>query len=369
MSSGLVPPSGELWLKIVGKHLQAELELLRPHIAQIGMKWANPQPRIMPHLIEETGLGMLSPYVDNVYELYDEGLKWLPVRGMPIAVYKGLGFIGYGGVLERTPSRHRKWHWDQLELDRHPTTEEDLPRISGVVSISVAARTEFSRGYRGYDFRACELSYSKLGNSILSSHSGVKIGSDLTKWSFGTTHEFTATLSDAEKQAIGVYIDTSGGGLTWEDLQTPWKDITTPWQDLGAGAALRVMARQTAQQKGYMGFYRSDGSLIGARRFKACHQVTPGSSYVVAGEQVAPSADGARVYAEALTGFGDGAGESVSAISLLFEAKPKAHLPQGKLWLAPDEIDAPKAPVASQSFETELRLTKRTRVKVLLSFA
>ncbi|MGH0004855.1 hypothetical protein ACQU0X_32740, partial [Pseudovibrio ascidiaceicola] len=299
MTDSLVPRDADLWLRIVGKHLHAELELLRPHIENVGMKWANPQPRIMPHLIDETGLGMLSPYVDNVYELYQVGLKWLRVRGMPAAVQQGLGFIGYNGDLEIAPSRRRKWHWDQLVLDRIPETEDDQPRISGIVGLSVSMRTNVARAYHGYDFRAAELSFSKLGDVLFSSHSGVRSGGDQTKWSFGETHEFQATLTEAELTEIGVYINTSSGGVTWDALATPWEDVDTPWQDLGVGAALRVMARQTALLGGYMGFYRSDGSMIGARRFKAVDQVSAGSVYRLGTDAFTPSNNGQRVYVEA----------------------------------------------------------------------
>ncbi|QUS59208.1 hypothetical protein [Pseudovibrio brasiliensis] len=345
------------------------MEKVAPYIDAIGMKWNSPQPRLMPHLIEETGLGMLSPYVDNVYELYEQGLQWLRVRGMPVAVYQGLGFIGYNGSLETTPRRRRKWHWEQLSLDALPASEDDLPRISGVVGLSVSARTHFSRGYNGYDFRAVELSQSKSGNAILSSHSGARVGDVPTKWSFGTTHEFQKVLTDAEKQEVGVFVDTSSGGVSWEELAAPWDEIQTPWADLGIGAKLRVMARQTAGLGGYMGFYRADGSLIGARRFKVLHQVAPGTTYKVGSEQIAPSDQGQRVYVEALTGFGDGADEECASCALLLGATPKPHLPRGKLWLLPDQIETPFAAVAEQALMTDLRLTKRTRVKVLLSFA
>ncbi len=345
------------------------LEKVAPYIDAIGMKWNSPQPRLMPYLIEETGLGMLSPYVDNVYELYEQGLQWLRVRGMPVAVNQGLDFIGYSGSLETTPRYRRKWHWEQLSLDKLPEREGDLPRISGVVGLSVSARTYFSRGYNGYDFRAAELSRTKSGSAILSSHSGARIGSVPTKWSFGSTHEFQRVLTDAEKKEIGVFIDTSAGGMSWNELAAPWDEVHTPWSDLGIGAKLRVMARQTAGLGGYMGFYRSDGSLIGARRLKALHQVAPGTTYKIGSEQIAPSSQGQRVFAEALTDFGDGADEECAFVALLFGAAPNADLPQGKLWLLPDQIKTPFAAVAKQALTTDLRFTKRTRVKVLLSFA
>lgn len=369
MTQSLLPAGSTRWMRAISEANHDGLEQVHQHYNNFGMKWNNPQPRIMPHLIEETGLGMLSPYVDNVYELYEQGLDWLRIRGMEAAVYQGLGFINYGGDIEIAPSRRRKWHWDQLALDRLPLSEEDLPRISGIARLSVSRRTKVSRVYRGYDFRALELSYSKLGNAILSAHSGVRVGADQTKWSFGSTHEFQVALTTAEQQVLGVFVDTSSGGVSWEDLKTPWETIETPWQDLGTGSALRVMARQTAPLGGYMGFYRADGSMVGARRFKALHQVALGMVYKVGSEQIAPSITGQRVYVEALTGFGEGAGEDIVSIALLFGAKPQDDQPQGKLWLLPDQIVTPFPSVASHTLTTELRLTKRTRVKVLLSFA
>ncbi|MFS8180901.1 hypothetical protein ACMG4P_04990 [Pseudovibrio denitrificans] len=369
MTETLLPAGATPWMRAISEANHEALQQVRQHYDNFGMKWANPQPRIMPHLIQETGLGILSPYVDNIYQLYDVGLEWLRIRGFEAAVYKGLGFIDYGGALEIAPSRRRKWHWDQLGLDRLPRSEEDLPRIAGIVGLSVSRRTKVMRAFNGYDIRAAELSYSKLGNSLLSSHSGAKVGEVPTKWSFGTTHEFQRALNDAEKQEIGVYIDISSGGVTWDELAAPWNEIETSWQDLGIGAKLRVMARQTALLGGYMGFYRADGSLIGARRFKALHQVAPGTTYKVGSEQITPHDQGQRVYVEALTGFGEGAGEDCASVALLFGAKPKPDLPQGKRWLLPDQIETPFAAVCSQALTTDLRLTKRTRVKVLLSFA
>ncbi|KZL17694.1 hypothetical protein PsAD2_03031 [Pseudovibrio axinellae] len=369
MSSGLTPQSAELWVRLVGKNLQSEVEQLRPHIENMGMKWANPQPRIMPHLIEETGLGMLSPYVDNVYELYDDGLEWLRIRGFEAAVYKGLGFIGYGGTLEVAPSRRRKWHWDQLALDRLPITEADLPRVAGVARLSVSRRTKVARVFRGYDIRALELSYSKLGSTILSAHSGVRVGEDQTKWSFGQYHEIALALDKATQQALGIHID-GGDGLSWDDLTVPWEGVDVPWEDLGAGTAQRFMAGEFVRLGGYLGFYREDGSLIGARRFKITQQVSSETTtYQINGEKVGPDPAGQRVFIEALTGFGNGAGEELHSIALLMGAKPVVGLPQAQSWLLPDQIVTPIAPVLHQPLAFEFQHTRRERIKLLLSFS
>ncbi len=367
MNKTLLPEHSSPMMQALDLAFADRLSKLDPFIDGLGEKFTGPQPALMPYLIRETGLGMLSPYVDNLYDLYDQGLDWLKIRGEETAIYQGLGFIGYGGTLEKAPSRRWAWADDQIELDRLPDSQDDLPRIDGVVSISNAARSKLFRTYRGYDYRAAELSYSRLGECILGDDSGVYVAGSSAKWSFGERFEFALTLGRDDLEPLGIYLEP-GDGVTWQDLAVPWNEVDVAWQDLGGGSAERLMARALANMGAYIGFYGADGSLLGARRAKVCKQVAGGSIYRVLDQGLIPSTDGVKVYVEALTGFADGAGEEASEAAILFAAKPKEGLPPAKFWLEPDQLDAPHTANARIPLELSMTATKRDCIKFLISF-
>lgn len=367
MTDTLLPAHSSAMMVELEKAAAVRLNSLLPFVERIGERYNNPQPDLMPYLLREAGLGIISQYVDNPYDLYEQGLAWLKLRGEQAAVYKGLGFIGYSGELDNAPSRRRYWADDQLHLSRIPDTEADLRRIDGVVKASLPARTRLFRGYHGYDARASEPSYSRLSGSMLSDLSGVRIEGSDPKWSFGESYEFDVALGQVDLDPLGIYIDP-GGALSFSQINTPFSQVDVPFAALGPGLSLQIMAQALVELGCYIGFYRDDGSLIGARRPTACHSVAGGSTYFVAGSGYDPSETGGRVYVSCLTDFADGAGETVAFVGLLFGASPRLGIPVGQRWLAEADIDMPYEPISQQPLSADFTRTKRLGITYLIRF-
>ncbi|MBL6431667.1 MAG: hypothetical protein HPM95_13035 [Alphaproteobacteria bacterium] len=123
------------------------------------------------------------------------------------------------------------------------------------------------------------------------------------------------------------------------------------------------MAQTLAGFGAYVGFWRSNGTLIGARRAKAIAQVgvVPTASEVFRfnGESLAPAASGDRVHVEALTGFGDGAGDEAAEVGILCGAHHADPAKPGALWIDADDLVTPQAAVARTPVSIALGRTVR----------
>lgn len=342
-----------------------------------GWKIVNPQPPLAPWLVYEYGLGALSPYVANVFDLLEDGIAWERLRGTHAGMARGLGFVGYSAELVDPPARRLAWADYQLDLDRVRDSETDLVRIAGIAGLSQPARSMFRRGVHGYDIPAAEASWTRLSGSIVGDDSGVHVqstgGKAGPKWSYGRSHEAEVTLSQAELEALGIWIAGGGAGdLSWADLPIAWSAIADSWQDLGsAGARVRQMAAALATFPVYLGFYTgiAGGTLIGARRCRTFAQVQPsGGTWEIAGQSWAPGAGGEALAAIALTGFGDGATKWARSVALLVGAAPLDPLSPGKLWLGPGEIHTPFPPVGRTPVDIRMGETVRERVALLVRF-
>ncbi len=348
----------------------ARFELIYPGADAIaGWRWVNPQSQLLPWLVWEHGLGALSPYVPNLYNLINEGLRWQRLRGTHAAMSMGLDFIGYAGEVIDPPVRRRAWADYQIELDRVRDAETDLPRIAGVAALSQPVRSLQRRGYHGWDIPAAETSWTRLGFSILGDDSGVRPDPDGPKWSFGRDHEAAVTLTEAELTALGVWIPGGGAPVTWADLTVPWTDIVGTWADLDSDAARRAtMASALASRWAYVALYDDQGAMIGARRCKACHAVEFGDTFEILGGTWAPSDTGTRLYVEARTGWGDGTGRTAASAAILFGAVPSDPTRPGQIWCGPGEITTLYAACAQHAVAIPLGDTVRDRVAVLIDF-
>jgi hypothetical protein len=377
MTTTLVPSNStpfERALDLTGAGVIAGLEPAANAIT--GWK-LDPQPALAPWLIYEYGLGALSPFVPNLYDLLGDGIAWERLRGTHGGMAMGLGFVGYSAELVDPPARRLAWADYQLTLDRVRDEAADLARIDGIARLSQPARSKFRRGVCGYDVPAAESAWTRLSGAILGDDSGRHIeatgGRGGPKWSFGRSHDAVVTLSEAELETLGIWIEGDGSGaITWDDLNQPWATVNDTWAELGeAGARLRQLASALGSRAAWLGLYRDDGSMIGARRCLAFAQAVPaaGGPYEGAGQTWAPHPDGSSVIAIARTGFGDGAGDVVSEIALLVDAWPADPAKPGKLWLAPDEIEAPVPPVGRTPVSVTLGETVRDRFALLVGFS
>ncbi|MFC5509266.1 phage tail protein [Bosea massiliensis] len=333
-----------------------------------GIKLRNPPPSYLPYLIYEYGLGELTPYLPNLYELIEDGIDWQRIRGTPAAVAQALGWIGYEGEIEDPSIRRWRWNLFQLALDRVRDDEIDLGRIEGVAQLSVPVRSYFWRGYHGYDVRNLEFGWKRWGDSIWGGYSGVRLPGGQAKWSYGRSYSVDHALTDDELEDLEVYLPPAGSEpLGWGAF--PWP--AAPWTDSAARARSVAMLEALDIGTAWVAFKDADGDVIGYRRARACHPVTQGASgtYTIGGTGFTPAASGATIlYIEALTGFGDGYGHTAASVSFMVRGEPSSGYPPGALWLPPGALVSASPPLAETQVNIEFGRTVRERVSVALRF-
>lgn len=332
--------------------------------------WRNPTAPFLPFLVWQYGLGELAPYLPNLYELIDEGIRWQRERGTVAAIRRALGWLGYDATIEEEPARRRRWNRFQIALDRvRDADAPDLSRINGVVDLSPPWRSKFYRGFRGHDVRAAECSYRRLSGALLSAHSGVRIEVDRAKWSFGRSHDLVGAFSQADLVALGVWLapSTTPPG-PWTNDTRVWSTIAEPWFSVDAQTRIDLMAGGIVGRTCHVRL--SDGAgVIGYRRAILRRvRPAPGGEYSVAGStySAAPGVLTA-VLARARTDFGDGAGRTATSAALVFDLATVDAVPPGTLWLSPGEVSGGIA-VTARTVSIPLGATVRETLSFLLTF-
>lgn len=327
-----------------------------------------PPAAFLPFLIWEYGLGELSPYLPNLNDLISQGIHWQRIRGTPASIYLGLSWLGYGGVVENVPTRRTRWNQFWLELSRVRDNDlPDLARIAGIVQLSPPERSIFARGFRTYDVRACETGYQKTGMSLTADSSGVYIPNVPPKWSFGRRYERDTTFTEAELTALGVWIPEIAPGGLWVDDHTLWVDETFLWATPAVGARLKAIAEDVEAIPAYVRFTNAANAVIGYARAAVLSAVESGGGEFTFGVQQwtsftdAPTAN----IVEAMSGFGDGNGQTAAHAAVLFAATRAMGVPPGKDWLAPSELSGGVV-VAQYDVNIPFGLTVRERVRFLL---
>ena len=342
---------------------------LGPAISSLhGIKLINPPASFLPYLVYEYGLGELSPYVPNIYELIRDGIEWQRVRGTPASVAKGLGWLSYGGAIEEEPTRRRFWNAWQVALNRVRSNEQDLRHIEGVCSLSDCERSDFRRGFNGYDVRAGEASWSQASQCMTSDDSGVRIDGGAAKWSFGRRVNAVHDMTQAELEALGVWTEPTGDEqLVWGDF--PWGDF--PWGSAAAFARSALMLENTGAGPAWAVFRDADGEVLFYRRCRVRRPVVAAVNgvYRIGASRFNPApAAAADLYVEALTGFGDGYGSTAASVGFILSAEPAPGVRRGLDVLAAGELQ-PAGPVVGETPVTiEFGRTVRECVAMLLRF-
>lgn len=330
----------------------------------------SPAPDFMPFLVWQYGLGELTPYLPNIYDLIDDGIQWQRVRGTPAAVRKGFGWLTYDCEVENHPTRRRLWNKADTHLDR--VRDEDVPdlaRLAGIGQLSMPERSIYWRGWHGYNVPAAETSYTRLSGSLLGDDSGVRIDGVAPKWSFGREHPIDHTCSEADLTAIDAWIPEVPEGDLWADADYLWAEADFQWDVPAATARRNAIALDIAGRSVWVRFADSGDATLGYRRAVALpvKAVGSGGDYTIGAQQwlrehESPTA--VLVYAQ--TGFGDGAGSDVAAVSLVFDATPDG-VPPGRLWLADGDL-AGGTEIAAEAAAIEFGLTVRERILFLMRF-
>lgn len=329
-------------------------------------------PAFLDALLWEYGLRPLATWVPNKYLLLDEGRPWEIDRGTFAAVARGLGWLGVSATIAEAPTRRTWWNSFQLYLSALPPADDpNLARIEGITALSVMKHSDFRRGVYGYDAGAIETAYGRLASAMLGTESGVRLHSGGPLWSFGVPTEIDHALTEAEGTALDIWVDPpDGDSLSWLDLNEPWTDATFPWVSEAGAARATLMAQSFADRVVYFAIKAGDGSVIGYRRARVAARVSPdlAGGYRFGGvryrrDEASPS----LVYFEALTAFGDGAGQQAATVSLLIDPVRAAGVPPGRDWLAPGDLSG-GVEIAATAAALDLRPTIRQQVKIRLRF-
>lgn len=333
-------------------------------------KRVNPDPTFIPFLIHEYGLGELTPFVPNSYDLVRDGIRWQRLRGTPEAMRIGLSWLALTAAIREARPDRTFWNSFQLYLDSLPGADSpDLDRIENVAGLSVPLRSKFRRGVHGYDLPALVADQVRADAALSDTDSGIALSPGGVRWSFGRTHEVDHLYSEADGLQLGSWLPHVGENpLHWQEMTYPWSVATHPWVSSAASARRRVLAGWFVERRIFLRLSR-DGETIGYRRARVARRVEIGTvgSYRVGTANLRPNPLGEFFYIEALTGFGDGAGALADAVSLLVDATTADEGRTGQLWLGPDQL-AGGNEFLSTPVTVPLRKTVRERFKFLLRF-
>ncbi|WP_413154864.1 phage tail protein [Bartonella sp. cb54] len=325
-------------------------------------------PRFLPWLIEEYGLGELTPYVPNLYDLLDTGSQWQKIRGSLAAIDMGLAWLGLSADFRAAWVRRAWWNSFQLAFDRLPEPSQ-LEAIVEITNLSKSLRSDFRCATHGYSVGAVEGNMSRLDNALLDRESGVRMVASNTLFSFGQDVEINHTLRKEEGELIGNWIDDTGEELSWEELHYSWEGANFPWVSVNQHERSIFLAGWFQKRTLYLVLRDEDNALIGIRR---CNIVQPVEQalegvYSHSGKQLKPSRTGTRVLLAARTDFQDVDGRKAASVSVLVHATPAENIPLGKLWLQSEELIG-GVKIIKTPVEIPLRADVRTQFKILLRF-
>lgn len=336
-----------------------------------------------PFMVYEFGLGEVTSLVPDPTILTGVGVDWQRIRGTPAALAMALGWIGYTASLDEAKVTRRRWHLFHLGLDRVRDAEApDLDRIAGLAGLSVPVRSQFWRGFSGYDIRPHEYSGRRLSGALYATSSGARLKTDGPLWSFGRNYDLTAPLSQSVLQSLNAWVPlTYQASIGYGTIQTgidssvagwtgiAWSDATWDWLDTDASARGRIIANALIRRPIWALFRDGGGAVIGARRARVKAGVAPDPTgpYSVAGVALSPDLPPTSLYLEFLTGFGDGAGQTAATVSLLFDAAPVDATKPGLPWAGPADLTA-GTEVLTTPVSIAFGRTVRERLRFNLSF-
>ncbi len=335
------------------------------------VKYVSPRPSMLPYLVWEYGLGELTPYVPNLYDLIDQGVRWQRLRGTVSAVAIGLAWIGYAAGIEEAWTGRRWWNSFQLRFPTLPAEDSpDLERIEGITSLSVPKRSQLRRGVHQYDVGPLEADHAALDGAMLDHESGIAVTQAGTIWSFGRCREFENLLTEDEGVAIGNWLEPAEDeGLLWVDLDTPWVDANFLWVDDPVTQRRAILAGWFEGKSLYLRLVDAENEVVGYRLCRAVRPVTVqfGGAYSVGADRYEPKAGAGHLYIEAMTQFDDADAVTCASIAIIVNADLAEGVDPGRLWLAPNELTGGVG-IAVHNVSIPLRRTVREQVKILMRF-
>lgn len=382
------PDSADIYERVVEQSREQRWAMLRAAVPAVRTgKRVSPAPGVLPFLVFEDGLGMLTPFVANVYDLLDgRGRDWMGKRGTYEAVERGLAFLGLTATTEAADHRRAWWNSTQLRFPDLPADDSPLlGRIEGIMQLSLPFRQDFRRGVHEYDIPAAEGDHTRLDGCLLDCESGIRLPGGTAVWSFGRSNEFEHTLDRGEGDAIGNWVDLpENGGLSWSEMTYPWSTATFAWSDNPDAQRRKLMASWFNGRLLYLKLMDGNGNVLGYRRVKSSHAVSPSFDglFVFGGEKYSKSPDGQVAYVEFMTDFDDFDGVELAAVEIVSDVVLAHGVKPGKALIRPDEVvkqasfpsgrfwmgaaDFPS--FAYRTITLPLRRTVRERFKFLVRF-
>ncbi|WP_455480087.1 phage tail protein [Bartonella sp. B23] len=325
-------------------------------------------PSFLPWLIEEYGLGELTPYVPNLYDLLDTGSKWQQVRGSLASIDMGLQWLELSAHFTAAWAGRVWWNSFQLDFDHLPE-QSSLEAIVAITNLSKSLRSDFRRATCGYSVGAFEGDMSRLNNVLFERESGMRMTTDSTLFSFGRTTEIHHLLEEEEGKLIGNWMDDGDEELNWDDIDYPWDMANFPWCSVKKHERDILMAEWFYNRTLYLVLRDTQNAVIGYRKCYAVHPVKQSFNgiYSHCGNRFKPSAKGTMLFLAARTDFQDVGDTQAASVSLLVHGSLEEQTASGKLWLKPDEmhdgVEILKTPV-----NIPLRIDVREQFKILLRF-
>lgn len=384
--TSLLPGNSGLFEKSFEASLTARWTALSEGVDAIRYDKLSPPVTMLAYAIWEFGLGELTPYMPNLYDLLREGIIWQRARGTRKAMDIGLGWIGYAADIHEAWHGRRWWNAYQLYFSDLPAPNT-LERIEGIARLSTAKRSQFRRGVHGYDVPACELDGSQPDGCLLDRESGVVATQAGIIWSFGRKAEVEHWLTETEGLSLGNWVPTArepvafGFGdlaveqlrdddaLLWANITIPWSSATFLWATDAASQRQAQLAAWFAARPIHLVLRAATGGVIGYRRCRIVRAVTEavGGPYSFRDVSYAPASGGRYVYIEAMTDFENADGVTAAAVSLLVGASAAEGIPPGRLWLQPGDLTG-GVEIASNPVSLPLRATVREQITYLMRF-
>lgn len=200
MSDHLLPPNATPLERALSLSTDTLTRLAEPTEALRTFK-VNPADPLLPWLIWEYGLGELLPYLPEPRRAIAEGIRWQRLRGTPAALTTALAWIGATATVEQeTPGIH----FAEFQFDPGQVLDDGgaIASLIAIARLSAPARSRLSRIYHGWDLRRIVLDESRLGEALLSDHSGVFWRDGQTKLSFGRVHPLAQDWPAATLAAV-----------------------------------------------------------------------------------------------------------------------------------------------------------------------